>query len=177
MHAALLCHPDTDCTAVSNIEVSLSPLPDGGLTLVYTLSGNPAGLRIPAPATPGRTDGLWRHTCFEAFVMAEGGPGYREFNFSPSGEWAAYAFSAYRDGGTDLAVPAPAIACRREAGQLELIGQLPAAALPEGARLRLGLSAVIEDAHGKVSYWALRHPPGKPDFHHTDALALALPRP
>jgi hypothetical protein len=33
---------------------------------------------------------------------------------------------------------------------------------------------VIEAADGSLSYWALRHPPGKPDFHHRDAFALEL---
>ncbi|MFA5081306.1 MAG: DOMON-like domain-containing protein [Hydrogenophilaceae bacterium] len=177
MHTDLHRHPTTDCPAVAGIGVDLSWRPDGGLELIYTLAGDLAGLRIPAPATPGRRDGLWRHTCFEAFVMTEAGPGYQEFNFSPSGEWAAYSFTACRVGGTDLALPAPAIACNREAGRLELTAQLPAAALPAGARLRLGLSAVIEDAAGKVGYWALRHPPGQPDFHHTDAFALFISRP
>jgi len=41
--------------------------------------------------------------------------------------------------------------------------------------MRLALSAVIEEERGRLSYWALRHPPGKPDFHHPDAFALALP--
>ena len=27
------------------------------------------------------------------------GPAYREFNFSPSGEWAVYDFRSYRNGG------------------------------------------------------------------------------
>ena len=33
---------------------------------------------------------------------------------------------------------------------------------------QLGLSAVIEELNGHKSYWALAHPPGKPDFHHSD---------
>jgi hypothetical protein len=40
--------------------------------------------------------------------------------------------------------------------------------------LRLGLSAVIEDDNGSLSYWALKHPSGKPDFHHPDAFALEI---
>jgi hypothetical protein len=43
-----------------------------------------------------------------------------------------------------------------------------------GARLTLALSAVIEDEDGVLSYWALKHPAGKPDFHHRDAFALEL---
>jgi hypothetical protein len=40
--------------------------------------------------------------------------------------------------------------------------------------LHLGLSAVLEATNGDKSYWALAHPPGKPDFHHADCFALEL---
>jgi hypothetical protein len=43
--------------------------------------------------------------------------------------------------------------------------------LPRNAPWRLGLSALIEDTSGCKSYWALAHPPGKPDFHHADCFA------
>jgi hypothetical protein len=33
---------------------------------------------------------------------------------------------------------------------------------------------VVEDEAGAFAYWALKHPPGKPDFHHPDAFALVL---
>ena len=36
------------------------------------------------------------------FIRPEDGEGYYEFNFSPSGEWAAYRFSGYREGMADL---------------------------------------------------------------------------
>ncbi len=42
------------------------------------------------------------------------------------------------------------------------------------ASVRLGLSAVIEQTDGTKSYWALAHPPGKPDFHHRDCFAHQL---
>jgi hypothetical protein len=32
----------------------------------------------------------------------------------------------------------------------------------------------VEDRSGSLSYWALRHAAGKPDFHHPDAFALEL---
>lgn len=167
-------HPDTPCANPAGIVVALARRADGGLALTFRATGDPAGLAIPAPATPARTDGLWRHTCFEAFVRSEGQPGYREFNLSPSGRWAAYAFRAYRADAADLPMAAPTIAWQRHADRVELAAVLPAAALPDGP-LRLGLAAVIEQADGRIGYWALRHPAGKPDFHHTDAFALVLP--
>jgi hypothetical protein len=39
---------------------------------------------------------------------------------------------------------------------------------------RLGVSAVIEESDGAKSYWALKHAPGKPDFHHADSFAYEL---
>ena len=38
----------------------------------------------------------------------------------------------------------------------------------------LGPGFRIEDEAGALSYWALRHPPGKPDFHHPAGFALEL---
>ena len=106
--------------------------------------------------------------------MGGAGPGYREFNFSPSGEWAVYAFRGYRDGdelGIELT---PEIVVRRTEDRLELDAEISQDLLPSGRPLRLGLSVVVEDTDGVLSYWALRHPPGKPDFHHTDAFASQL---
>jgi hypothetical protein len=113
---------------------------------------------------------LWQHTCCELFVARAGEPGYREFNFSPSGEWAAYAFEGYREGGRSLDVPSE-IVVRQGAGRLELAASIP---FPETQKMLIGLSAVIEEESGALSYWALRHAPGKPDFHHAQAFALAL---
>jgi hypothetical protein len=40
---------------------------------------------------------------------------------------------------------------------------------------RVGLAAVVEETSGHRSYWALAHPPGKPDFHHADCFTLEVP--
>ena len=109
--------------------------------------------------------------------MAGEGPGYREFNFSPSGEWAVTAFRGYRDGGEPVAEPGPEIAVRRSGDRLELDAEIRPACLPPGRSLRLGLSAVVEDAHGVLSYWALRHPAGASRFPSSDAFALPLELP
>ena len=69
----------------------------GGLRLAYRVVGDLAVVRLPPPARPRRTDGLWGRTCFEAFVREPGGPGYRELNHSAAG-WAAYRFDSYRHG-------------------------------------------------------------------------------
>ena len=62
---------------------------------------------IPAPVEPRRADDLWKTTCFEAFLRVPGTEADREWNFAPSGEWAAYDFTAYRDGRTNADVTTP----------------------------------------------------------------------
>lgn len=155
-----------------------------GLLLCYDLRGDLADLRLPPAAEPGPADGLWQHTCFEAFVAHPGEPAYREFNFSPSGQWAAYRFRSERarDAQAEAACDAaqPVIECVCAPGQLLLQAWLPLEhlpAVPPGRPLLWGLTAVLEDAAGHLSYWALHHPGPRPDFHHSAGrtLALALP--
>lgn len=172
--ALLVCHPATPCSAVSGIRVRVTATPHGGLAFDYTLHGDPTCLRLPAPQPPAAVDGLWRQTCCEAFLARAGEAAYREFNFSPSGQWAGYAFAAYRERAA-WQPPAPHIAMDYAA--LRLAATLPPEALPEGGSLRLGLAVVVEDQPGTISYWALRHPAGQPDFHHRDGFALQLPDP
>lgn len=130
---------------------------------------------MPAPVIDaGPADELWRHTCFEVFLGEQGSTAYREFNFSPSGEWAAYAFTAYRSGMTPLQRIGPLqISCQRTREGLELVATLPAEALiaSEGV-MRIALSAVIEEQSGTITYWALKHPAGQPDFHHPESFVL-----
>ncbi len=171
----LKLHPDTRSPQVASIQVAIARLPAGGLGLNFDLVGDLAGLRIPETVPAARAEGLWRHTCFEAFISVEGGA-YREFNFSPSGQWQAYEFAGYRDGGLLAFAVDPRITAERQAATLRLQATIDADDLPPGStsRRRLGLSAVIEAADGAISYWALRHAPGKPDFHHPDTFALEL---
>jgi hypothetical protein len=136
-----------------------------------------ARLRIPSPQPVTRADGLWRHCCFEAFIRGAGKAGYREFNFSPSGAWALYAFRGYREPEPRAAEsPAPAITVRQTDDRLELEAAvtIDAAGWP-GSVLEIGLAAVIETQQGSLSYWALKHPSPRPDFHHPDSFALSLP--
>ena len=150
----------------------------GVLSLRYVVGGPVSQVRAPPMGPPGRSDDLWRHTCFEAFVQAEDGA-YYEFNLAPSRRWAAYAFSGYREGMTAVEqLVTPPIASRRGGGLFEVRATLyleGLAGLHAEAPLRLALSAVLEDLDGGRSYWALAHPAGKPDFHHADSFALELP--
>ena len=177
----LLPHPISERGAVQGLVEQLSvdvSRRDEKLVLRYCLVGDLRALRLPDPRPAARTDGLWRHTCFEAFVGYAGGGEYREYNFSPSGAWAAYHFTAYREGMSPLMKGAPPL-LRPHLGedQLELEATVDLRGLadsPARGSLKLGLSAVVEDrAHG-LSYWALKHPVEKPDFHHADGFVIEL---
>ena len=175
MRQLLRPHPESRSSATEHVEVVVArPRPDS-LVLSYMASGRMDDVRIPRVTTAARSDELWRHTCFEAFVRASSGGDYYEFNFSPSTQWAAYRFSGYRSGMCVAAeVGTPSIDVRSEPTRLTLQTELALdhlSVLPRDASWRLGLSAVIEDTNGHKTYWALAHPPGKPDFHHADGFA------
>lgn len=176
MHLHLQPHPTSPCPDIAACEAELTRLGDGGLHLRFTLRGELARLRVPPPGPAARRDGLWAHTCFEVFIAAEGSPAYREFNLAPSGAWAIYDFSAYRVRLADPAsLTAPRIEVHSAATQLTLDAVLAADCLPATAVLQAGLSAVVETRAGALSYWAIRHPGERPDFHHRDAFTLTLP--
>jgi hypothetical protein len=185
MRHTLRVHPDTPCAAVAQIEVDVARPRAGRLILTYAVMGKIGDLAIPPVADPVRTEELWQHTCFEALLRGSSGAGYYEFNFSPSTQWAAYRFSDYRTGrcvATETGAPLIEVESSAERFALRAsleIDRLQAPAAGGGGnranqKWRLGLSAIIEERSGQRSYWALTHPPGKPDFHHSDCFALEV---
>jgi len=149
------------------------------LALTYIVAGELGAIVLPKRTSPARTDHLWQHTCFEAFLRSAQSAEYLEFNFSPSREWAAYRFRDYREGMTaELALADPGIEVRLEGSELRLSATIDLSgigALASRDDWLLGLSAIIENEDGGKSWWGLAHPAGKPDFHHPDSFVLALP--
>jgi hypothetical protein len=178
MFATLVMHPDSRCTGRIDIGAeAVRPRP-GRLDLAFFISGGIRDLHIPERTWAGRADELWRRTCFEAFVRGPRAARYLEFNFSPSTQWASYAFSGYRSGmraARELPAPRLDVHANQETFEMRVSLDLGASDLPPGKPWRIGLAAVIEEANGRRSYWALAHPDGDPDFHHADAFALNLP--
>lgn len=127
---------------------------------------------VPEVAEPVRTDGLWSTTCFEAFIKDAGQDAYQEWNFAPSGQWAAYDFATYRAGMAESEVVAPPYVRLEDNFTWWALGAT--IAVPADRDWQLGLSAVLEEQDGTKSYWALAHGPGKPDFHHADCFAARL---
>ncbi len=173
----LVCHVDDSAGGVESIMVDVHQPATTMLQLRYRVSGELSGLQIPEPMQPGRSDGLWRHTCFEMF-FAGGGASYLEFNFSPSLQWAAYRFNSYREAMTDLQLTfSPRIHVATSPGSLTLDALIEMPGLTPsqtGKRFRMALAAVIEYRCGEVSRWALAHTAGKPDFHHPDGFVVEL---
>ena len=146
------------------------------LTLRWKVEGA-SEIVLPPFAGRARTDGLWQATCFELFVQIPGAAGYAEFNLSPSERGAASDFAAYREGMAERPVPrAPVCTPRRGAAVLIFDAAIPADALPP-LPWDYGLTAVIEEAGGIISYWAIAHPAEKPDFHHEACFAATLAAP
>ena len=179
----LVAHPTAPDDAIRRVTTTVQPTA-GGWTFEFRVEAGAGTLIVPPPVEPAvqPTDELWRHTCLEVFLSRDGGEAYREFNFSPSGQWAAYSFSSTRQ--RDPAAEAgwrtrPAISFAPTSSGFTLRATLAPSHLPAGPGvLRAGLSAVLETGSANrpatCSYWALKHPAAQPDFHHRDTFALVL---
>jgi len=168
-------HPHSPRGPIDRIGAEVQRGREERFVVRYLVEGNIGAVSLPALVSPARTDGLWRQTCFEAFIAPSSGKGYFEFNFSPSTEWAAYRFSAYREGMCDaLECPAPTISINKDERAFELTATLDLNWIGASVPWRLGLSAIVVDAKGDKSYWALAHPDGKPDFHHPAGLSAII---
>jgi len=174
VQTSLQFHPASGDAGLENIAVSVERLTPTLIQLRFTAMGNLTKIVIPPPAPPERVDGLWQSTCLELFLRREGETGYSEFNFAPSGRWAAYCFSGYREGMMEASLPAPpAIQSLVHEGRLEVTISLH---LPlDDAAYAMNLAAVIESRADGRSFWAAKHPAGEPDFHAPDCFIHQLP--
>ncbi len=178
-HAFTLIPFDAPHIPVISLRGKLS-LKNHILTLHYSLAGEIESVLLPpASLTPGRTDELWKATCFEFFLAIKDQPGYWEFNMSPSGNWNVYRMEAYRR-----------IGFREEAAISELpfefrqgpdgffldvavdLGFL----IPSEESFQMGITAIIQTKDGGETYWALTHPAPDADFHRRESFILALAR-
>jgi hypothetical protein len=175
MRFRLVVHPACAATPFAAVEADARREGDQ-LQFTYRVTGA-AHLLAPAPTVPVRRDGLWKSTCFEAFVRPGTDLDYFEFNFAPSGEWAAYRFHAYRQGMTAVATAAPQIGWSRSGRSALLSARIETRNLRLSPSARLGLSAVLETRAHEKSYWALAHGADKPDFHRADGFIARPPSP
>ncbi|MEO1045097.1 MAG: DOMON-like domain-containing protein [Pseudomonadota bacterium] len=172
-------HPDNTGHGIEGFNVGFILDHKGKLWLRYHVDCDPGLLVLPdTHGLKDRADNLWKSTCFEAFMRVAGSEAYVEFNFAPSGQWAAYAFRSYRDGITDqpLSVP-PDIGVDASDNHIavEVVVQLPHHFI--GSATDMALTAILHEQRGEKSFWSLVHPQGKPDFHHQACFALKLAPP
>jgi hypothetical protein len=177
VRATLARHPGTPSDAVRRIDVRVRLAQDGALSFAFAVTGDASRIRMPPRVEAQRADGLWEHTCFEAFIRARGNA-YYELNWSPSMEWALYRFDDYRAGvvAFDIERP-PTIEVSQRAYGFDLTAVLSLSEMPEligTSRLTMALAAVIEDVERRRSYWSIVHPAERPDFHHPDGFVLEL---
>ncbi|MBL6797317.1 MAG: DOMON-like domain-containing protein [Synechococcus sp. BS307-5m-G39] len=147
------------------------------LELSFSLRPSQSGQPLPTlkftSAAPGssersgqRLDGLWEHTCFEAFFALPNQDRYWELNVSPSGDWNLYRFENYRSKGAREQTLEPRIHWQNSQKDcrctivLRLDPWWTAVQLPE-----LAIAMVLEDSDNNLSYWALSHHGDEPDFH------------
>lgn len=172
----LTAHRDHPPLEVKRVEARVLNSDSDWLRLRWRIEGI-GKLVVPPFAGRGRADELWRTTCFELFLKPDRGSAYCEINLSPSERWAAYDFSAYRDGMTERAFPRePECTLRLGTAMAIFDATLPRSGLPSGD-CAAALCAVIEEEGGVRSYWAIAHPDRGPDFHHEACFAARLAAP
>lgn len=171
----LYAHPDgPEPGTIDSIRGSIRRPDPHQIVLMYELHDPDEKLVIPA-GTGMRRDDLWRETCFEFFLGRASGDDYREFNFSPGGDWAAYEFDRYRQGQRHHLMPAdPVIRCTRDGDTLTVEATLTLADMPENGSCQM--AAVIDEENRAQVHWAALHAPGKPDFHDRLSFAVHYPK-
>lgn len=158
---SLVLHSDCASGPIHSVSAELRPTGQG-CEAEFCLEGDISAIKIPMHRDSQRMDNLWKTTCFEIFWQPDGGSYYREFNLSPSSRWACYDFDEFREGMRDAPVRAIAIACSHDDKQLTLKASI-ASELPVPAKV--ALNAIVEDAEGKIQFWALAFEDGKAEFH------------
>ena len=164
----LIPHKESISTAIRNIDVKVISVEPNTFKVCYELTGDLTQLRIPSPQQPASVEGLWKHTCFEMFIAVESEDNYHEFNFSPSCQWAAYAFNDYRLRNEWIYCQSPSICINQSSGRFLLEAEITTTDLSvniDNKSLQINLTAVLEEQDGSLSYWALKHSDIYPDFH------------
>ena len=128
---------------------------------------------------PERRHELWRTTCLEFFLGVVGTNRYWEVNLSPAGHWNCYRFEEYRQGMQEEGAIAMQASGGIAALPLTQSGEVVAtvelgAIIRAHEPLELGVTAVVEDRQGTLSYWAIAHTGPEADFHRRDSFTLTV---
>ena len=132
----------------------------------------------PLSQTSSRKDNLWEATCFELFVTSPESPRYWEYNLSPSGDWAVFRFTDYRENkANEPSISNIDIDTETDnSKQFILSSALPLPDMLTAPQLCIGISAVIKNHQGETYYYALEHHNHKPDFHDRKSFTIRIKR-
>jgi len=147
------------------------------LSFDFAIQGDLSGLAIPLPeVAPERRGRLWEGTCLEIFLGEKGSERYWEFHLSSAGHWNVYRFARYREEmREEEAFSSLPFLFRREPETLRCSLELDCGKiLPSGRSIEAAVCAVIRNATGGTSRWALVHPGPRPDFHRRDGFLLTI---
>ena len=101
-------HGTTPCTAKVKIKVLKN-------RWIFKITAPQKWLTIPFGKSNDRRDFLWQSTCLECFIFDRDSENYVEYNFSPNGAWALYAFDSYRKNAENPQSPPPQIFVKKNA--------------------------------------------------------------
>ncbi|MEH2232728.1 MAG: DOMON-like domain-containing protein [Nostoc sp.] len=147
------------------------------LTICYNLGGDLKKITVASPSNaPLRKHELWEDTCFEFFLGIKDSARYWEFNLSPAGHWNVYRFDGYRQGmQEETAFEKLPFSVHNQADALVLALDVDLNKIVSTNQgIEIGITTVIKNIHGNVSYWALTHKGEEADFHLRDSFIVEL---
>ncbi|WP_414517828.1 DOMON-like domain-containing protein [Nostoc sp. PCC 9305] len=147
------------------------------LTICYNLGSDLKEIAIVPPSNaPSRKYELWEDTCFEFFLGIKDSVRYWEFNLSPAGHWNVYRFEGYRQGmQEETAFEKLPFNVHNQADALVLALDVDLNKIVSANQgIEIGITTVIKNIDGNVSYWALTHKGEEADFHLRDSFIVEL---
>ncbi|MEH2341924.1 MAG: DOMON-like domain-containing protein [Nostoc sp.] len=150
---------------------------DNQLTICYNLGGDLKEIAIVPPSNaPSRKYELWEDTCFEFFLGIKDSLRYWEFNLSPAGHWNIYRFDGYRQGmQEETAFEKLPFSVHNQADGLALVLDVDLDKIVSAEQaIEIGITTVIKNIDGNVSYWALTHRGEEADFHLRNSFIVKL---
>jgi hypothetical protein len=124
---------------------------------------------------PVRQTSLWENTCLEWFLKPKGESKYWEFNVSPNGAWDVFSFDQYRKGMCEEPLIHVGPSLTKNVSENAILFQIlwNLSAIGEwfcDNHYELAISCVVVSNETRSkSYWSIKHPSEKPDFHHPDS--------
>ncbi|BBD68400.1 hypothetical protein NIES4072_42870 [Nostoc commune NIES-4072] len=168
--------PFSSTKSLPNLKIAGNIARNGNqLAIRYMLEGNLKEIAIAPPSnTPSRKHELWEDTCFEFFLGIKDSAQYWEFNLSPAGHWNVYRFDGYRQGmQEETAFEKLPFNVQNQADGLILVLDVDLDKIISAEQaVELGITTVIKNRNGEVTYWALTHQGVKADFHLRDSFIL-----